>query len=117
VYSRWPDLDEEAVIAGELRFGPVSRALILGKNKGILRVYADRGSARLLGAAMVAPHGEHLGHLLAWSIQQGLSVFDVLKLPFYHPIVEEALQAVLRSMAERLGSEAPGAAGLDPVSG
>jgi dihydrolipoamide dehydrogenase len=113
----WPDLDQESVVAGELRFGPVGRALILGKNRGVLRVYADRGSARILGAAMVAPHGEHLGHLLAWSIQQGLTVFDVLKLPFYHPVMEEAFQAVLRSIAERLGSESADAAELDPLGG
>jgi dihydrolipoamide dehydrogenase len=27
-----------------------------------------------------------------------LSVFDLLKMPFYHPVIEEALQAALYSL-------------------
>ena len=92
------ELDEAAIAVGEISFAPVGRALIIGKNRGVLRVYADRRDGRLLGAAMACVKGEHLAHLLAWSIQQGLSVFDLLKMPFYHPVIEEALQAALYSM-------------------
>ena len=58
-----------------MQFGPVGRALIMARNKGILRVYAETASGKLIGAAMIAPKGENLGHLLAWSIQQELTVF------------------------------------------
>jgi len=92
------ELDEAAIAVGEIDFAPVGRALIIGKNRGVLRVYADKRDGRLLGAAMACVSGEHLAHLLAWSIQQGLSVFDLLKMPFYHPVVEEALQAALYHM-------------------
>ena len=51
---------------------------------------------------MIAPRGENLGHLLAWSIQQGLTVFDLLKMPFYHPVIEEALQAALYALIEHV---------------
>jgi dihydrolipoamide dehydrogenase len=44
---------------------------------------------------MACVKGENLAHLLAWSIQQGMSVHDMLKMPFYHPVIEEALQAAL----------------------
>ena len=44
---------------------------------------------------MACVKAENLAHLLAWSIQQGLSVQDLLKMPFYHPVIEEALQAAL----------------------
>jgi dihydrolipoamide dehydrogenase len=100
VGASWAELqDRDDVVVGEMRMGPVGRALIMAKNKGMLRVYADKASGRLLGAAMVAPRGENLGHLLAWSIQQGLSVFDLLKMPYYHPVIEEALQAALYDLA------------------
>ena len=99
----WSELkDRQDVVVGEMRFGPLGRALIMAKNKGILRIYAKKQSGKLLGAAMIAPRGENLGHLLAWSIQQGLTVFDLLKMPFYHPVIEEALQAALYDLIGKL---------------
>ena len=39
----------------------------MGKNKGILKVYAEHGSGLFLGAEMLGPRAEHLGlsHVLA----------------------------------------------------
>jgi dihydrolipoamide dehydrogenase len=73
----------------------VGRALIMGKNKGVLRVYAEQESGRLLGSEMIGPKGENLAHLLCWCIEQGLTVGQLLRMPFYHPVIEEALQAAL----------------------
>lgn len=95
-------LNEAEIAVGEIQFGPVGRALILGKNKGVLRIYANRADGKLLGACMCCTKGENLAHLLAWSIQQGLTVFDMLKMPFYHPVIEEALQAALYDVLSEL---------------
>ncbi len=95
-------LEPEQAVVGEIRFGPVGRALLMGKNKGVLRVYGHRQHGQLLGASMIAPKGEHLAHLLAWSIQQNQSVFDLLKMPFYHPAIEEGLQAALRDLKKQV---------------
>ncbi len=95
-------LDESEIAIAEIPFGPVSRALMIGKNRGILRLYVAKSDGRLLGAALACVKGEHLAHLLAWSIQQGMTVFDMLKMPFYHPVVEEALQAALYSVLSEL---------------
>lgn len=96
------ELDEAEIVIGEIQFGPVGRALIIGKNRGVLRIYVQRSNGKLLGAAMACVKGENLAHLLAWSIQQGLTVFDLLKMPFYHPVIEEALQAALYSVLDEL---------------
>lgn len=99
----WSELaNDDNVVVGEMRMGPVGRALIMGKNKGIMRIYVDKSSARLLGATLVSVKGENLGHLLAWSIQQGLTVFDILRMPFYHPVIEEALQACFYDVLKKL---------------
>ncbi|NIP73349.1 MAG: dihydrolipoyl dehydrogenase [Gammaproteobacteria bacterium] len=103
VGSAWDELDPERIAVGEMRLGPVGRALIMGKNKGMIRLYADRSDGRLLGAALAAPRGEDLAHLLAWSTQQGLTAADLLKMPYYHPTIEEALQAALRDLRRNLG--------------
>ena len=102
----WSELDPESTAVGEVRFGPVGRALIMGSNRGLLRVYGDRKNGRILGAAMMAPRGENLAHQLAWSVEQKLTVFDLLKMPFYHPVIEEALQAALYDLAGKV--DAPG---------
>lgn len=95
VGSAWEALDQSTLAIGEIRFGPVGRAVVMGKNKGILRVYADKQTGQILGAAMCAPKGEHLAHLLALAVQQKLTVVQMLQMPFYHPAIEEGLQAAL----------------------
>ncbi len=95
VGARFSELDEATTAIGEVKFNPVGRAMIMGKNKGIIRVYADKVSGKLLGSEMFCTKGENLAHLLAWCIQQELTVGELLQMPFYHPVIEEALQAAL----------------------
>jgi len=89
------DLDPASTATGQIQMGPVGRAMIMAKNRGLIRVYADKASGRLLGAEMACPKGENLGHLLAWCIQKEMTVGEILQMPFYHPVIEEALQAAL----------------------
>ena len=79
-----------------MRFEHQSRARAAQRNKGILRLYAEPGSGRLLGAEMCAPAAEHMTHLLALAIERSLTVRDMLRLPFYHPVLEEGLRTALR---------------------
>ncbi len=111
----WPQLDPAQTEVGEIQFGPVGRALIMGKNKGVLRIYGDRATGRLLGGAMVAPKGENLAHLLAWAVQQELTVFDLLKMPFYHPAIEEALQAALYDLMGKVEASGEAMVELRPA--
>jgi dihydrolipoamide dehydrogenase len=75
------------------------------QNKGMLRVYGEFRSGRFLGAEMIGPRAEHIGHLLAWAAQAGLSVAAMLDMPFYHPVVEEGVRTALRDLAHRLANE------------
>jgi dihydrolipoamide dehydrogenase len=106
VGAAWDSLDEGDIAVGEMKFGPLGRALVMGKNKGLLRLYARKTDGRLLGAAMIGPKGENLGHLLAWCMQQELAVSDLLKMPFYHPTIEEGLQGALYDLRGKLGIKA-----------
>lgn len=103
VGADWRSLaDRDDVVVGTRDFETQSRAKVMGKNRGILRVYGDKRDGRLLGAAMTAPKGEDLAHLLAWSIEQDLTVFDLLRMPFYHPVIEEGLQNALYDLAAQV---------------
>jgi dihydrolipoamide dehydrogenase len=103
---RFNELPADTVVATQ-RFGPVGRALIMGRNRGLIRLYAEPGSGRLLGAAMAGPRVEHLAHLVAWAVSLGLDVHSMLRLPFYHPVIEEGLQDALHTMARALAAAAP----------
>lgn len=93
-------------VTGEVSFRNQGRARIMQRNQGRLHVYADPASGLLLGAEMLAPDAEHLGHLLAWALQLELSVADILRLPFYHPVVEEGLRTALRDAQAKLATRA-----------
>jgi len=67
----------------------------------MLRLYADKAEGHLLGASILAPHGEHLGHLLNWCIEQRLTILQMVRMPFYHPVLEEAIQPVLRDLVRQ----------------
>jgi dihydrolipoamide dehydrogenase len=51
---------------------------------------------------MAGPGAEHMGHLVAWAVQQGLTVDAVLEMPFYHPVLEEGLRTALRELKAAL---------------
>lgn len=100
-------LDPATTAVGQMMVAPVGRALIMAKNKGLIRVYADKASGKLLGAEMVTVNGEHLGHLLAWCIQMDMTVGQLLQMPFYHPVMEEALQAALNDLYAKVETKNP----------
>ena len=108
VGSRFADLEPDSFKVGEMKVAPVGRALIMGKNRGTIRVYADKDSGKLLGAEMVTPRGENLAHLLAWCIQKEMTVGELIQMPFYHPVMEEALQAALTSLYHQVEAKNPG---------
>ena len=108
VGQRFDTLDPGTTAVGEIKFAPVGRALIMGKNKGILRVYADKQSGRLLGSEMIGPKGENLAHLICWCIEQELTVGEMLRMPFYHPVIEEALQAALYDLYAKVETKNEG---------
>lgn len=104
VGKRYSDLinDKIEFEYGEVSFEGQGRSIVMLSEKGHLRVYADKKNNQILGAELFAPSGEHLAHLLAWVISQEMTVGEVLRLPFYHPSIEEGLRTALRNLASKL---------------
>ena len=92
-----------ALAAGEVSFEDQGRSRVMLRNRGHLRVYADPNTGRFLGAEMAGPDAEHIGHLLAWALQAGMTVAQMLDMPFYHPVVEEGLRTALRDLQAKIG--------------
>ena len=91
-----------ATVTGAVDFGNQGRSRVMLRNKGLLHVYADIATGRFLGAEMIGPSAEHIGHLLAWAVQQNLTIDQMLEMPFYHPVIEEGLRTALREAQTRL---------------
>jgi len=87
---------------GLVSFEDQGRSRIMLRNKGILKVYAEQGSGLFLGAEMLGPAAEHIGHLLAWAAQQRMTVSGMLEMPFYHPVIEEGVRTALRDLNHKL---------------
>jgi len=104
-YKQLCDSHPGRFAVGQVSFENQGRSRVMLQNKGLLRVYAEFRSGRFLGAEMIGPRAEHIGHLLAWAAQAGLSVSAMLDMPFYHPVVEEGVRTALRHLAHELANE------------
>jgi dihydrolipoamide dehydrogenase len=100
---------------GQVNFEDQGRARILLRNKGLMNVYAETASGRFLGAEMLAPGGEHLAHLLAWALQNRMTIEQMLEMPYYHPVLEEGLRTALHDVDAKL--RAGQRAGAEPATG
>ena len=98
--------DDYAV--GARNFDTQARARVLHENEGLLHIYGRKSDGLILGAEMIAPRGEHLANELAWAIEKNLTVWDLLAMPFYHPVVEEGMQNALYDLAARVGGAPDG---------
>lgn len=102
VGPRYVELDPDEIAIGEVSYDNQGRARVMGINCGLVRLYARKSNCRLIGAEMFGPRVEHTAHLLAWAVQEGLSVPELLEKPVYHPVFEEGIRTGLRDLAKSL---------------
>ncbi|MEP7208970.1 MAG: dihydrolipoyl dehydrogenase [Casimicrobiaceae bacterium] len=106
VGARLVDLAPGSFVTGSVSFEDQGRSRVMLRNKGLMHVYVDIVSGRLVGAEMIGPDVEHLAHLLAWAVQARFTISQILEMPFYHPVVEEGLRTALRdAQAKFLNAE------------
>jgi dihydrolipoamide dehydrogenase len=92
-------------VTGSVSFEDQGRSRVMLRNRGLLHVYAEVETGLFLGAEMLGPDAEHIGHLLAWARQMNLAIEQMLEMPFYHPVVEEGLRTALRDAQAKLTAE------------
>ncbi|HUH36946.1 MAG TPA: dihydrolipoyl dehydrogenase [Spongiibacteraceae bacterium] len=95
-------LNPGQTVIGTAQGAADGRSRIMGAEDNLVRLYVDRASGRLLGASLIATRGEHLAHLLAWSVQRGDTVESLLAMPYYHPSIEEMVQSALKDAGRQL---------------
>ena len=75
-------------------------------NRGILHVYARKSDGLILGAEMCIPRAEHMAHHIAWAMERGMTIAEMIALPYYHPVLEEGLQNALHDAYSQLDDSA-----------
>jgi len=102
VGQRLSELAPAHTIIGTARTSTNGRSRILTDAEGILRIYADKTRATILGASMIGARAEHVAQFLALAIDNELTIYELLAAPFYHPVVEETIQSALQDIARQL---------------
>lgn len=97
-------LDPRSTVIGSAEGAGNGRSRILHAESNLVRIYARRDDGLLLGASLLAEHGEHLAHQLAWAVQCGETARSLLEMPYYHPVVEEMLQSALKDAVWQIES-------------
>jgi len=97
-----PDGEGDEWDFGELDFANQGRAQVIGQDHGRARIYATRSCGTILGAELIGPQVEHLAHLLAWAIEQRMTVPQALAMPYYHPVIEEGLRTALQQLGRKI---------------
>ncbi|WP_379921495.1 dihydrolipoyl dehydrogenase [Erythrobacter sp. R86502] len=99
--------EADGAVSGCSDYSDQGRARVEARAEGAVTLYAAAPDGVLIGADLVAPAGEHLGHLLAWAIQNEMTATQVLTMPFYHPTIEEGLKQALRTVCAATPIEIP----------
>lgn len=94
-----PDLE---YVVGSVSFDNQGRSRVMGVNCGLLNIYGCKKTDKVLGASMVGPDAEYIGHILATAITNDLSVKALLDTPFYHPTILEGLRTALRDVQHKM---------------
>ena len=94
-------------VQGEVSFEGQGRSIVKLKEEGLLHIYGDPKSGKLLGAEMYGPDMEHVAHLLSWCMEMELTVNKVISMPFYHPVIEEGLRTALRDLRDKCEEKGP----------
>jgi len=107
--ATWEALQDRAeeIATGHASFDEAGRTLLQRGPGGALRIYAEKATARILGASIVAPEAEHLAHLLAHAIGQGDDLRALLRMPAYHPTHEEVLRRAMRAALAECALDVP----------
>jgi dihydrolipoamide dehydrogenase len=111
---------------GKFPFAASGRALTLGQSEGFVKVIADAGSGKLLGAHIIGPRATDLIAEATLAIQNGLTMEQLDLTIHAHPTLPESLmEAALAAQGRAIHipnkraaapAAAPTAAALEPVN-
>ena len=102
VGKTYSELQPDKIEAGEVSYDDQGRSRVMNQHRGMIRIYAEKTGCALVGAELFSPRAENLAHLLAWAVQQKMTIQQALEMPVYHPVLEEGVRTALRDVMSKL---------------
>jgi pyruvate/2-oxoglutarate dehydrogenase complex dihydrolipoamide dehydrogenase (E3) component len=102
------DLKEKGVdyLSASHPFHDHGKSMLMNANYGFVKVLADPGTGRILGAEIVGKDAGELIHCFSTPLSMRATVDDMLQAPWYHPTLSEIVTYPLEEIAEKMARAA-----------
>jgi len=90
------------VTSARIDYSDHGKGMIVGATHGFVKLIAEIGTGRLLGAAALGPQVIETCHSVSTAIHCGLTAKEYLALPHYHPTLAEAWSRAADALAGTL---------------
>lgn len=97
-----------AYVKGTYDFAEHGKAMCLNKTKGFVKMMASAEDGKILGAAILGPHGSDLIHEVIVAMYYGATVKQFMSIPHLHPTLAEIWTYPAEECAEKLAMAGPG---------
>lgn len=97
-----------AYVKGTYDFAEHGKAQCINKTKGFVKIMAAADSGRILGAAILGPHGSDLIHEMIVAIRYNATVQEFMLIPHLHPTLAEIWTYPAEECAAKLHMAGPG---------
>ena len=90
-------------LAASYPFNDHGKSILMDANYGYVKVVAEPTRGRILGAEIVGHDAGELIHCFSGPLALRATVFDLLRVPWYHPTLAEIITYPLEEIAARIG--------------
>jgi len=97
-----------AYVKGTYDFSEHGKAQCIGKTKGFVKILAAADGGKILGAAVLGPHGSDLIHELIVAMRYDATVSQFMCIPHLHPTLAEIWTYPAEECAAKLEMAGPG---------
>ncbi|HWA84800.1 MAG TPA: NAD(P)/FAD-dependent oxidoreductase [Opitutus sp.] len=95
---------ETPYLAASYPFNDHGKSILMDAKYGYVKVIAEPGRGRILGAEIVGKDAGELIHCFSGPLALRATVFDLLRAPWYHPTLAEIITYPLEEIAGQIGS-------------
>jgi pyruvate/2-oxoglutarate dehydrogenase complex dihydrolipoamide dehydrogenase (E3) component len=97
-----------AYVKGTYDFAEHGKAQCIGKTKGFVKIMAAADGGKILGAAIIGPHGSDLIHEMIVAMNYNSTVKEFMAIPHLHPTLAEIWTYPAEECASKLHMTGPG---------
>lgn len=93
------------VVAAVERFAQTGRAITMDVQHGIWKLVVHAETGELLGSQLLGPRADDIVHVISTAMYYHGTVFDLLKMPWYHPTITEVGLSLARGLSRQVENQ------------